>query len=201
MPRPSARKVVEVDLSLAAGLVLASSPEIDITDLDGGRFEAHCLLLARLSQCRLIASMALLPDVAPGVDANMALTLLVGAYRACVLHLSVTSEVIAATSSAHNHLIEKHHHLLAIIADAYSKMQSLRYLAPRVPRGRKPLKELLFQQIWRKNDATFAQVVSRSSQFLIFLACTFPTPVSLLLTLPNRTMLTHAGPIISGAIV
>lgn len=95
-------------------------------------------------------------DPSLGEGHALMLTALVGQYRTLVLHHWATSEEITASDRFQSFNNQFNHHLLANIVDAYRKMESLRYFAPRVPRGRKPLKELLFQQFWLESDATFA---------------------------------------------
>lgn len=123
MPRASLRKAVESDLSLGAGLVLASSPFIH--DYGCDVFEADCLLLARLPQCQLIALIAMLPEITPSENEGLMLCTFTAAHHAALVQHAATSNYISAASDSQELLILHHQRLLAIIGDAYRRMQGV----------------------------------------------------------------------------
>lgn len=160
MPCPSLRKDVERDPSCATGLVLASSPRLHHHHLASANFEATCQVITHLSQCQLMATMSMLPNVTRVEDEALTLATLLATYHASILQYWATSHDILPADIALKYQVQHHNSLLSVIGDVFAKLQGLRYLAPHVPRGCKPLKELLFFQIWMESDSTSAQFMS-----------------------------------------
>lgn len=165
MPRRSLRREVQGDLANAATLAVASTPPQPQPDVASLRFDADCLLFSRLCHTQLLTIITLLPtDATPRQHYDdletLSLIALLASYQAALLTYCVTSHELTAMDDVNQLMTSQHHQLLSVIAEAYRRLQQLRYVAPRVPRGRKYLKELLFVQVWMETDSTFSQVVS-----------------------------------------